>query len=118
MTKEKKTITILGEELTIRFNMKVEITFEEITGEAFSLQSLEKQKNCIALYYAAILTNNPDTNIKIEQLLEDATAKEINNLAEAVIGAMTEWMKIPSVLPKEDQQAEDSDKASDDESPN
>lgn len=103
MTDNKQTITILGEQIDIRFCMAVEIAYEEIAGEPFSIESLNRQKNSVALYMAAIITANPDTKITIERLMTEASGAEIGQLATAVIESMTQWMHIPDVLPKEDQ---------------
>jgi hypothetical protein len=114
MTDNKQTITILGEQIDIRFCMAVEIAYEEIAGEPFSIESLNRQKNSVALYMAAIITANPDTKITIERLMTEASGAEIGQLATAVIESMTQWMHIPDVLPKEDQSekkdADDEDK--------
>ncbi len=114
MTDNKQTITILGEQIDIRFCMAVEIAYEEIAGEPFSIESLNRQKNSVALYMAAIITANPDTKITIERLMTEASGAEIGQLATAVIESMTQWMHIPDVLPKEDQpekkDADDEDK--------
>lgn len=102
-------ITILGETLDIKFNMLVELNYEELTeGEAFSIEALAKMKNSIALYMAAILAANPDTNITVDRLLKEATGPEIASLSNAVITSMTNWMKIPSVI-KEEQTEEDTE---------
>jgi len=114
MTDNKQTITILGEQVDIRFNMAVEIAYEEITGDPFNIETLNKQKNSLALYMAAIITANPETNITIERLMTEASGAEIGQLATAVIESMTQWMHIPDVLPKEDhpekKDADDEDK--------
>ena len=91
-------ITILGETIDIQFNMAVELNYEEISGEAFSIEALSKMKNSVALYMAAILAANPDTTITVERLLKEAKGPEIAALSTAVITAMTEWMQIPSVI--------------------
>lgn len=114
MTDNKQTITILGEQVDIRFNMGVEIAYEEITGDPFNIESLNRQKNSVALYMAAIITANPDTKITIKRLMKEASGAEIGQLATAVIESMTQWMHIPDVLPKEDhpekKDADDEDK--------
>lgn len=90
---EKKTINILGHEVKICFNMATELCFEEITGTAFSEEALKKTSNSIALYYACILANNQDTPISFDDLLENATAKDIKTLREAVLESFVEWCK-------------------------
>lgn len=112
MTPEKK-VTVLGEELDIRFNMAVEIAYEDIANEPFSVQSLERQKNIVALCMAVIIVNNPDTKITTEQFIREVPSDEYNAIVSAVIEAMTEWMKIPSVIPQEKPSEEEAEKAED-----
>ena len=97
-------VTILGETLDIQFNMAVEINYEEISGEAFTIEALAKMRNSVALYMAAILAANPDTAITVERLLREAKGPEIAALSTAVITAMTEWMQIPSVIKDDDKE--------------
>ena len=99
-------ITILGETIDIQFNMAVELNYEEITGEAFSIEALSKMKNSVALYMAAILSANPDTTITVDRLLKEAKGPEIAALSTAVITAMTEWMQIPKVIKDEEPKTE------------
>ena len=99
-------VKILGEELEIRFNMAVEIGYEDIIGEAFDVTQLDKQKNSIALYMSAIIANNPDTKVTMERLLTEATGHEIAQLSNAVVDAMTEWMKMPAVTSEEQKDEE------------
>ena len=96
------TIEILKEKLDIRFNMAVELAYEEITGEEFNVESLKKMKNTIALGMAAILVANENTEITIERLLKEANGKEIGALNKAVLDSMTEWVAIPDVIAIED----------------
>ena len=101
------TITILGETLDIKFNMQVELNYEEISGEAFTIEALAKMKNSIALYMAAILAANPDTDITVDRLLREAKGPEIAALSTAVITAMTDWMQIPSIIKSEEKEETD-----------
>ena len=103
-------ITILGEELTIGFNMAVEIAFEEIAGIPFNTSELDTQKNSMALYMAAILTFNPKTKITFKDLVMKASASEINTLGEAVINAMKKWMAIPDVVDIDEKPKDDDEK--------
>lgn len=107
---KKTTITILGEEINIAFNVQVEIVYEEISGETFSIDSLAKMKNSVALYMAAIITANPDTNITVERLMKEASGKEIATISTAVINAMSEWMEVPKVIPEEPATDDDDNK--------
>ena len=114
MTTEKKTINILGEDVTIQFTMAVEIAFEDITGDAFSLQNLDRQKNLVSLCMATIIVNNPDTKITMERFLKEITAEEYNIVTTAVVESMTAWMKIPKVLPEEDKPKEEDEQKQED----
>lgn len=90
---EKKKITILGKEIYIAYNMATQIAYEEITGRPFDTSTLDKASNTMALYYACILVNNPDTDISFDSLIEEADAHDIKVLREAVIESFTDWCK-------------------------
>ena len=96
-----KPIEILGEQITIKFNMAVEIAYEEIVGEPFTIEALKSQKNSAALYMSAILASKPDTKITMERLIHEADGPTISTLSTAIINAMSEWMKLPAVIQEE-----------------
>lgn len=98
----EKKITILGEEVVIRFNMAVEIAYEEIVDAPFNAASLQRQKDCLALGIAAIITCNPDTKITMERLLTEATGSEMTALNNALAESMKEWFEVPVVEKQED----------------
>lgn len=99
----KNTITLMGEEVTIRFNMATEIAYEEITGEPFDLPSFKSQKQNVALCMAAVIANNPGTNIDMKQFIHDVSAQEYTALLTAVTNSMIEWFQIPKALSDGDQ---------------
>lgn len=102
------TITLFGETLPIVFNMAVEIAFEEISGEPFDLDALQKQRNALALYMAAITVANKDTAITLDKLLYEAKAEDIITLKEAVWSALADWASIPATAnPKKRKKGED-----------
>ena len=103
----KKIITILGETLTIAFNMAVQISFEEITGKPFSDINTDSSKDNFALAYAAIIANNPDTNITADNLMRDISGTELKDLLQAISDAAVEWNEMPATL------ADDEDKKKD-----
>ena len=103
-------VKILGEEIAIKFNMAVEIGYEEILGEAFDVTQLDKQKNSLALYMSAILASNPETAITMDRLLTEASGPEIAQLSQAVIEAMTAWMELPAVMEEEKKEEGDAEK--------
>lgn len=109
----KKTITILGESITIAFNMASMIGFEEITGKPFNEIDLSMSKDSIALSLAVIVANNPETKITANALMTQATGKEISELTTAVSEAFIDWNKIPVTLSDEEDHADDNPNNSD-----
>jgi hypothetical protein len=100
MKKEVTSITLLGEELSIKFNLAVECAYEKIAGKPFDLNDLVSQTSSTALYMAAILESKPDTEITVERLMREATGPEIEQLSKAVVASMTKWLDMPDVLKK------------------
>ena len=100
-------ITVKGEEITIKFNMAVECTYEQITSRPCNLQDFKEKKLLVTLFFSTILSNNPDTEITLDYLLKDATFDEIRSLDSAVSETMTDWLNIPSVIPQENQKKDD-----------
>lgn len=94
----KKRIAILGEEVNVRFNMAVQLAYEEMLDEPFDLSSLTHRKQQVALYLAVIIANNPDTAITYDRFTHEATACEVNALDAAIGEAMATWFNIPKVL--------------------
>lgn len=94
----KKTINILGESITIAFNMASLIGFEEITGKPFNEIDLSMSKDTLALSIAVIIANNPDTQITANALMTQASGKEITELTQAVTAAFIDWNTIPETL--------------------
>ena len=103
----KKILTILGQEVTIMFNMAVQISFEEITGKAFSDINTDSSKDNFALAYAAIIANNPDTSITADNLMRDISGAELKELLQAISDAAVVWNEMPATL------ADDEDKKKD-----
>ena len=97
----EKKITLMGEEVTIKFNMAVEIAYEDITGRPFNLDDFKNKKYMPALFFAAVIANNHDTNLTIDYILSDATVDEIHALDVAVSETMSDWLHISDVIPAE-----------------
>lgn len=109
----KKIITILGETLTIAFNMAVQISFEEITGKPFSEIDTNVSKDSLALAYSAIIANNPDCNITVDNLMHDASGAELNAVIKAISDSFVEWNKVPGTLADEEDKKEEEKKKED-----
>ena len=103
----KKILTILGQEVTIMFNMAVQISFEEITGKPFSEIDTNVSKDSLALAYSAIIANNPDCNITVDNLMHDASGAELNAVIKAISDSFIEWNKVPGTLADEEDKKEE-----------
>ena len=106
----KKILTILGQEVTIMFNMAVQISFEEITGKPFSEIDTNVSKDSLALAYSAIIANNPDCNITVDNLMHDASGAELNGVIKAISDSFVEWNKVPETLADEEDKKEEEKK--------
>ena len=103
----KKILTILGQEVTIMFNMAVQISFEEITGKPFSEIDTNVSKDSLALAYSAIIANNPNCNITVDNLMHDASGAELKEVIKAISYSFVEWNKVPETLADEEDKKED-----------
>ena len=104
-------IKLLGKEVNIAFNLATEIAYEQITGEAFGIEKLSFTKNAVALYMAAIIANNPETDITTEDIISKASGAEVKALSDAIYAEMKDWMNIPDVMnEKEEKKEEDEEK--------
>ena len=106
----KKILTILGQEVTIMFNMAVQISFEEITGKSFREIDTNVSKDNLALAYSAIIANNPDCNITVDNLMHDASGAELNGVIKAISDSFVEWNKVPETLADEEDKKEEEKK--------
>ena len=91
----------MGEEVTIKFNMAVEIAYEDITGRPFNVADFKDKKLLPALFFAAVIANNHDTNVTMDYILSDATVDEIHALDVAVSETMSDWLHISDIIPVE-----------------
>lgn len=91
----EKNIEILGEQIILRFNMAVQLAYEEITGRPFTVQEMTMKKAQMALFIAAIITNNPETGITMDRLLTEATGDDITKLDTAMGEIISEWYHLP-----------------------
>lgn len=96
------TISILGEEINITYNLAVELEFGDIAGQDFTPELLQSRKACVQLYVAAIKANNPDTAITFERLTKEATIEELSALDRAVGKELVAWRKIPVTIKSDD----------------
>lgn len=104
---KKQQITLLGETLTIVFNMACQIAFEEITGKPFNDFDSNKSKDILALDYAVISVNNPDSNITADRLMREANAQDMKTLNNAITAALMDWNDMPATFADEEDHAAD-----------
>lgn len=93
-----KTITILGRQVNIAYNIAVQILFEDIVGKSLSEADLTLTRNSLALYYACISVNNKNTDITIDDLMYNISGDEMATLRVAVTESISEWSHIPSII--------------------
>ena len=105
-----KTITILGKEVNIAYNMAVQILFEDIVGKSISEADLTLTRNSLALYYACISVNNKDIDITIDDLMYNISGEDMATLRVAVTESISEWSHIPSIMADKNQGDEESKK--------
>lgn len=104
-----KKINVFGEELTIKFNMGVQIAFEKISDKPFYDIDFKKAENRLVLYTAAIIHNNPKSSITIDTLL-NASQEELIMIDEAISGEMDDWYHIPSACNDNEEVSEEEEK--------
>lgn len=98
----KKEISILGQNVTLAFNLAAQIAYEDITGKAFELTNIKSVKDRTALYMACIIAGDENTNIKIDQLLTELKGDELIVLDNAVAEMIKQWIHIPDTAQKEE----------------
>lgn len=96
-----RKVTLAGVELDVKFNMGVQIAYEEIIGEPFDLNEVGKTtKNRAALYSAALVASNPDAPIDMATEIMKADFEELAAIDKAVAEAMEEFFKPVVGMPK------------------
>lgn len=104
-----KKINVFGEEITIKFNMGVQLAYEKISGKPFYDVEFKKAENRIILYSAAIIYNNPETSITIDTLLE-ASQSDLILIDKAISQEMDDWYHIPETCKENEALAESEEK--------
>lgn len=106
---DMQKIQFLGKEVSIAFNVAVQVEYEDITGEAWNVERLGRVKNSCALYAATINVNNPDSPITSEEIQQHATSEEMTRISTAVAEEMAKWFKLPATM-KEEPASEEEEK--------
>ena len=129
----EKTITICGKEVNMRYCAAAETGYESLTGKPSTVFSpIVKERNAdgkptaveppvaatddylklaIAAIVAAYARKDEEAPITAEEILYDATPKEITELLTCVVTLRNQWYSIPDVVPatETDEQPKDDD---------
>ena len=108
----EKKVTINGHELSVVFNMAVEIEYEDISGQPFDIPSMTTQKATMQLCYASLKVANGKLPFTFDELKKSISVEEWLALKDTVIAIMTEWFHIPAVMKEENQNEEEAEKNS------
>ena len=103
----EKTITFLGKEVKVAFNMAVEIAYEKITGKPFTNEDINNSESTLALYFAVLTINNPDLDFSIDDILLKAKGGDLRAMSAAVVECFLDWAEVPETLPAEKAKKED-----------
>ena len=103
----EKKVTINGHELSVVFNMAVEIEYEDISGQPFDIPSMTSQKATMQLCYASLKVANGKLPFTFDELKKSISVEEWLSLKDTVIALMTEWFHIPTVMKEENQNEEE-----------
>lgn len=112
MTTEK-TIHILGKDVRLRYCAATENGFEQLRKKSFYDIDFKSNEDLTALALAAIIaayaSKDEEPPITSDELLYDASPKEIIELVKTVIELYAAWYEIPSVVPEEEQKVGEED---------
>lgn len=92
----KKNLTIMGQPVVLAFNLGVQIAYEDIAGKNFDLNGIKSAKDTLCLYMAVIAANNPDSSIKMDQLMMELTFDEQRQLETAISELIADWYHVPA----------------------
>lgn len=112
----EKTINIIGRDVKLRYCAATETGFEKLTGKSINDISFTTQEDVLTLSIAAIVAayarGQEEPPVKSDDVLYDATPKDIVDLIKAVIELRAEWYNLPGVVQKEiAKEAEDIDES-------
>ena len=95
MTQKEITLSD-GRTIALIFNLATQIAFERISDKAFDLALLTHAEHRLALYYAAIITANKDTDITIEQVMY-FKHRDLKLIDQTLNELITEFYDIPKM---------------------
>ena len=124
----EKKITICGQEVRICYCAATENGFEQITGKPISIfvpmfgkdeegkTIIKEPANAmtgdwmflgVAGIIAAYSRDNQEPPVDTDKVLFDATPEDVSNLITAIVELRNQWYKVPEVVPKDEQPADE-----------
>lgn len=101
----EKNITICGKECRVRYCAATETAFEKMAGKPISEINLQSQDDILKIGVAAIIAayqrKDEEPPVSTEDLLFEATPKDIIGLVTAVFELRNAWYEIPAVAATE-----------------
>ena len=108
----EKNITLCGHQVRLLYCAAAENGFEDLAGKSISEMDLTKNNDILRLSIACIIAaytrDGKEPPIKSEDLLYEATPKELTDLYLTVINLRAEWYGVPKVVADQLQQEADS----------
>lgn len=93
-----KEITLNGAPVPVVFNMGTLMSFEEITDGSFFDNKFTRQKDRIAIVFAAIYSADNDTKVTLEDLMNASDWQESQNAFNTVMDMAGEFFHLPKVV--------------------
>jgi hypothetical protein len=128
--KAEKTITICGNEVAMRYCTAAETGYEQLSGKSAEIfiPDIEKDadgnvtrvtqraktddyiKLSIAAIIAAYARRGEDAPVTTEDIIFDATPKEVSDMLTTVIQLRNQWYDIPTVVKPETEESPEQQK--------
>jgi len=108
----KQEIKIGTRTLPVAFDMTTLLTYEEITDRPFFGEGFERNKERLALIFAAVYAADRNTTFTIDDLMQCDNWQQVSHAFELVTEMAKEFFIVPKVVADaEKQEADTSDDA-------
>ena len=94
----KQEITIGTRNLPVAFSMMTLLTFEEITDKPFFGEEFARNKERLALIFAAIYAADPATTFTIDELMAADDWQQVSQAFETVTEMAKAFFTVPKVV--------------------
>lgn len=92
------TVEIFGREVPIVFNMRTQIIYERLCGKPFDLTKIATTEDNLVLAFAGILAADAETDITLDQMMDDVKLADYAKIQEAMKACIEAWCEIPKTL--------------------